>query len=335
MRVLALVATVAVSFASTIKVDWVVPSGGVDENMQRINAHPGDTLRFEWSGSHNVFMLKKCNPTKNQKWDNFKCGNVQKAKGKVQTAKSMGYYSSKKYVEYKVPNKPGKSVCFICTVGNHCAGGQHSTVSIVEIPPPSLAVQHDVTWKNGLSGYDKEITVAEGDTIRFQYPPSHNIFTLRECPSDASADNPFTCDSATKNYPYASTDLSVYQASTTASPYVHTVEASAGTKLCFFCGVGDHCGYGWWMVANVTPAVTVNIDAVETKCKATQDTKICKMCGGKLKGGKCKVKAKKFGKLSCSKIRNDASGAFASDFCAEVGCDVSGGKCSGTLGKGL
>lgn len=300
-----------------------------NEAMQNLTAAPGDTLRFEWDEQeagfegipHNVVKMKQCNIKKKQKWDNFQCGDVQNmvsnGKGTVIEAVELG--DGKKYAEYEIADDD-KNSCFVCTIGNHCSRGQHTSVKVVAPPP----MQHDMNvWIAGMPESLRTLEVEKGDKIKFSWKGNwHNVWQLVNCDESAAADQ-FDCEG-----------LGAEKAGVLESPYTHTVTAEAGERLCFYCEVGSHCISGQYLVADVVEKLDVNLDEVLNKCKtpdADELENVCKACGGEVKdNGKChKIKNNQFKKMSCAKIRKSPL------FCASVGCVAIGDDCAGTLGKGL
>lgn len=105
-----------------IEIDWRIPSGGKDQDMQLVQASPGTTLTFKWRGGHNVWLMNSCGG----KWDEFKCPS-SKAEWNAQ-GENLGDNSP---VSYTIPEDfKGNSICFACEVGPHCILGQHTTVVI-------------------------------------------------------------------------------------------------------------------------------------------------------------------------------------------------------------
>lgn len=322
MRVTAIATLLAASVSAESNVQviqWVL--GSPNKPMQDLQAAPGDELRFEWDESnnvpHNVFVLKKCNINKKQKWNKFQCGNVAKAKGKELATMTDPEDSNKKYAVWPVPATKD-SACFICTYAGHCDAGQHSSLKIVH-PPVPVVTEHQVQWSYGMVKSQRALTVTAADKINFVYRGGHNVWKRSECPSSQS-DEEFDCEGGAQEHG-------------TAGPFLYDLvekEIEAGERLCFYCEVGSHCSRGnQYLVVDVVEPIYQNIDAVKAICDSTKDNAICKLCGGKLKKNKCKVKAKNFAKLTCAKIKDQPV------FCAATGCTSEGNSCSGTLGAGL
>lgn len=308
-----------------IPIDWRVQDPY--EEMQNIQAHPGDILSFQWNsysvGHHNVLMLKNCS-AKKHKWNKFKCPKRYTAT----TGTMLGSMS----FDYRIPKDATGVLCFVCTISGHCEGGQHSTVRITpkpepEKPQPEPVAAIPVTWKTGMTMQEQSVEARPGQEIYFDYMGGHNLVLAKECDGSSYQSSSFDCN-APRDLIHGS------------GPYTWTVPADAaqGTYYCFYCSIYYHCSMGQRLTVMVkgepVPAPIDDDDEEEEDeidvlaiCKAQKINTRCKQCTGKLKNGNCKISSKKFRKMNCGKVKKDP------EFCRQIGCKPKGKKkCQGTLG---
>jgi hypothetical protein len=100
-------------------VDWnsyFTPS--VDKSD--VDASPGDTLRFTWTGAHNVYIMHQT------AWDN--CDFTG--------ATDLGSTSP---LDFVIPTSAtvGIKLWFGCEMAGHCSSGQKNEVDIVSGPSPA------------------------------------------------------------------------------------------------------------------------------------------------------------------------------------------------------
>jgi plastocyanin len=98
-----LLATVVVAQESIV-VDWIIPSDG--ETLADVTAFVGDTVQFDWSGTHNVYLHPSMS------CDRTGSSVVATTSGSIYTLVEAGTYY------------------FACHVGSHCDLGQHITVTV-------------------------------------------------------------------------------------------------------------------------------------------------------------------------------------------------------------
>ena len=114
--------------AETIIVPWRVPSSG--ESLENVEAVVGDTLQFQWSGSHtvNIHPSKSCDDT------------------------NSVFIGSTSPTRYTLTKEDVGTLYFACQVGNHCEFGQSITVEVTDEEKPDDKVPEfcEVRSSNGV-----------------------------------------------------------------------------------------------------------------------------------------------------------------------------------------
>ena len=131
---------------ANITIDWTFPTSPATSLPSR-TAFVGDTITFNWVGSHDVFI----HPTKT-------CSTSESV--------LVGRLSGVKYTFTKADI--GDKV-FACEVGSHCALGMILTVTVKD---PSIVEWFIPVGANSLP--PRSVTV--GDTITFQWTGDHNVY---------------------------------------------------------------------------------------------------------------------------------------------------------------
>jgi hypothetical protein len=91
----------------------------------------GDTVKFAWSGAHDVNLMNSCDggPAGAQRWDAFACPT------NTNDATEIGSTSPASYQIPASSYKDGAYLCFFCSLAGHCGAGMHLTVKIKGGPP--------------------------------------------------------------------------------------------------------------------------------------------------------------------------------------------------------
>lgn len=127
---------------TTYRIPWRTPipqfsSGGDPIYEERFDYNVGDTLIFEWAGTHNVYIH-----TSNS------CVIDGDTQSRILIASQTGQ-------DYVIPDYlAGRKLFFACEVGNHCNNGLHVTININGTPvsiPESVYVIPTPTSAPGLS----------------------------------------------------------------------------------------------------------------------------------------------------------------------------------------
>jgi plastocyanin len=148
MKIILLLISVLLPFVTgaDIPIDWTFPTSPATSLPSR-TAFVGDTITFNWDGSHNVFI----HPTKT-------CST----RGSISVGRSSG-------VKYTFTKADIGDMVFACDVGTHCTLGMILTVTVKD---PSI-----VDWfiPVGSASLPSKTAVV-GDTITFQWSGNHNVY---------------------------------------------------------------------------------------------------------------------------------------------------------------
>lgn len=108
---------------------WKVSDQGRANQEQSMFA--GDTVKFAWSGAHDVNLMNSCDggPAGAQRWDAFACPT------NTNDATEIGSTSPASYQIPASSYKDGAYLCFFCSLAGHCGAGMHLTVKIKGGPP--------------------------------------------------------------------------------------------------------------------------------------------------------------------------------------------------------
>ncbi len=96
--------------AATITINWFIPSLNDEDMYDGIKATVGDTVQFQWSGNHNVYI----HPS-------GACSEDNAILVGAQSGKSGSYMFTEDDI--------GK-VAFACDIENHCENGQFVTIRV-------------------------------------------------------------------------------------------------------------------------------------------------------------------------------------------------------------
>ena len=162
--------------AVTHKITWATQSPGGQYDEITIDA--GDSLRFEWSGGHDVFKVNSksnfdtCDTTGNPPSNRLESGNSKK----VTTSPDVGTHY------------------YICTYGNHCSWGQKIKVTVTakaEANPYCHA-----SCPQSLSGTEDEpvTELDQSDDKRYGY--RHVDESTKDCTCDLQSCSPFLSPTA-------------------------------------------------------------------------------------------------------------------------------------------
>jgi len=94
--------------------DWVIPTS---PRLETIEASPGAKIEFEWSGSHDVFLMASTGAAESCDFSG---------------ATNLGSTSP---ISYTIPSTTStpSTIVFSCSVGGHCANGQKLTVNVTQV----------------------------------------------------------------------------------------------------------------------------------------------------------------------------------------------------------
>jgi len=131
-----------------ITIDWTIPSG---LKLPDMNANAGDTVVFEWSFTHNVYI----HPT----------GTCSNDRSVLVGNDSPATYT---FTEEDVTNG---EVTFACDIGNHCENGQILTFDTV-----ASSQMFNIDWRIPFGSNFPEMNANVGDTVVFEFSSSHNVY---------------------------------------------------------------------------------------------------------------------------------------------------------------
>jgi len=221
--------------AATVTWNWNAGFSGQSAD-QELLLDLGDTVNFEWTGSHDVYALVDVAAQQN-------CDFTD--------ATELGDTSVVSFT----PDAEG-IYYFGCSVSGHCEAGQYLILTVEASETSATVVELD--WLAGFSGSaaDQALTVSAGTVVRFVWSGDHNVWSV----NDAAYLGACNFDN--------SDELAV------TSPYEYT--ASTEGAFFFACEVSGHCSAGQILTLTVgeepvtpTAAPTANVDDAGSKLAAS------------------------------------------------------------------
>ena len=206
---------------------WTIPM-----NPQTLTIAPGDSVTFQWTGTHNVYQS----------------ANVADYNGCVLTGGAM--LANTNVNSYQNTFTGEGTFYFICAIQGHCNSNQKIAITVSSAslaaspppPPPAIPMasppspppqsNHALNWIIPMP-QPRVITIARGDSVTFSWQYEHNVY---ESANEADYNGCSTTGGTMLG---------------TTSPYQHTFTAD-GTFY-FICEVNGHCNAGQKIRITVVP----------------------------------------------------------------------------------
>ena len=197
-------------YADVIQVQQI----GLSYSPDNVDASPGDTIRFTWTGgTHTVTSGINCDPSS--------VGGV---------FFDQPLTEANPVVEITIPDNFEGELTYLCDIGQHCAAGMDGVINVL----PAKKTVIDIL-QVGLSYVPNSVDANPGDTIRYTWTGGTHTVT-----------SGINCDPSSVNGVFFDEPL------TEANPIVEiTIPDNFTGELEYLCDIGQHCAAGMDGVINV------------------------------------------------------------------------------------